>query len=291
MQETKKNHLITVVTTKNHFTNIKVFLGLLVFNFHTINRKKKPPFQRKQIQVSTLQGLPPCLQQKNQTSKLYLSILILGVIIYIWKDTVYEKRKKEKKRKGEDFNSTHQVLIKSIYDCLHYEQGISDQNRRMLNLDKEILDAKSSELYPTNHPSENINPKPEPKALYIIIHIPDSQASVSFNSSRGENQRLSACHSAKPITSSRFHMHYQRKKAKWCFGELCPATHNCMRCLNRSSIVCACDCHMMQFLTKLVLQENTTAGINISLAGWLSVCLSVRPSVHRHAKVTPKLSN
>jgi hypothetical protein len=28
---------------------------------------------------------------------------------------------------------------------------------------------------------------------------------------------------------------------------------------------------MMQFLAKLVLQENTTAGINISLAGWLSV--------------------
>jgi len=73
------------------------------------------------------------------------------------------------------------VLIKSKYDSLHCEQGISDQNRRMLNLDKEILDAKSSELYLTNHPSENINPKPEPKALYII-HIPDSQASVSFNS-------------------------------------------------------------------------------------------------------------
>jgi hypothetical protein len=122
---------------------------------------------------------------KKSNYKLYLSILILGVIIYIWKDTVSEKRKKEKKRKGEDFNSTHQVLIKSIYDSLHCEQGISDQNRRMLNLDKEILDAKSSELYPTNHPSENINPKPEPKALYIIIHIPDSQASVSFNSSRG----------------------------------------------------------------------------------------------------------
>jgi hypothetical protein len=32
------------------------------------------------------------------------------------------------------------------------------------------------------------------------------------------------------------------------------------------------------------LQENTTAGINISVAGWLSVLLSV----HRHAKVTPK---
>jgi hypothetical protein len=116
---------------------------------------------------------------KKSNCKLYLSILILGVIIYIWKDTDSDKRKK--KRKGEDFNSTHQVLIKSMYDSLHCEQGISDQNRRMLNLDKEILGVKSSELYPTNHPSENINPKPEPKALYII-HIPDSQASVSFNS-------------------------------------------------------------------------------------------------------------
>jgi hypothetical protein len=162
----------------------------------------------------------------------------------------------------------------------------------MLNLDKEILDAKSSELYPTNHPSENINPKPEPKALYTLLFTYLIVKLLSPSTHQGEeNQRLSACHSAKPITSSRFHMHYQRKKAKWCFGELCPATHNCMRCLNRSSIVCACDCHMMQFLTKLVLQENTTAGINISLAGWLSVCLSVRPSVHRHAKVTPKLSN
>jgi hypothetical protein len=41
--------------------------------------------------------------------------------------------------------------------------------------------------------------------------------------------------------------------------------------------VCDCECHMTQFLAKLVLQENTTAGINISLAG----CLSVRPQARQ----------
>ncbi len=102
-----------------------------------------------------------------------------------------------------------------------------------------------------------------------------------------ENQRLSACHCAKPITSSRSTCTTNAKKTNGVFGELCPAAHNCIRCVARSPIVCDCECHMTQFLAKLVLQENTTAGINISLAGWLAGCLSV----HRHAKVTPKLSN
>jgi hypothetical protein len=36
---------------------------------------------------------------KKSNYKLYLSILILGVIIYIWKDTVSEKRKKKRKER------------------------------------------------------------------------------------------------------------------------------------------------------------------------------------------------
>jgi hypothetical protein len=133
----------------------------------------------------------------------------------------------------------------------------------------------------------NLNPKRYTLLFtYLIVKL------LSPSTHQGEeNQRLSACHSAKPITSSRFHMHYQRKKAKWCFGELCPATHNCMRCLTRSSIVCACECHMMQFLTKLVLQENTTAGINISLAGCLSVCPSVRPQARQGNPETQQLNS
>jgi hypothetical protein len=36
---------------------------------------------------------------KKSNYKLYLSILILGVIIYIWKDTVSEKGKKKRKER------------------------------------------------------------------------------------------------------------------------------------------------------------------------------------------------